>query len=165
VFGLPGLADDIGFLHTEGEQLAATVGDWFGVFFWLIGAFALFAAALGIVDYTSRMAADVIKTSYVRGTRESTIYFGLVWGLVLLGCVILAVGFAQPLVLLVISACVGGTMMFGYALLLIVLNRRVLPEPIRITGGRIAALVWAVLLFGTLAVLTIIDQVSILFGG
>lgn len=140
------------------------MGSWFGVFFWLIGAFALFAAALGIVDYTSRLAADVLKTSYVRRARESTLYFGLIWGLVLLGCVIVAVGFAQPLVLLVISACVGGTMMFGYALLLIVLSRRVLPEPIRITGGRIAALAWAVLLFGTLAVLTIIDQVSVLLG-
>ncbi len=165
VFGRPGLPDDIGFLRIEGEQLAATVGSWFGVFFWLVGAFALFAAALGIVDYTSRLAADVIKTSYARRTSESTLYFGLVWGLVLIGCRVLLAGFAQPLVLLVISACVGGVMMFGYALLLIVLNRRVLPEPIRIKGGRIAALVWAVLLFGTLSILTIIDQGAVLFGG
>ncbi len=165
VFGRPGLPDDIGFLRIEGERLAATVGSWFGVFFWLVGAFALFAAALGIVDYTSRLAADVIKTSYAPRTSESTLYFGLVWGLVLIGCLVLLAGFAQPLVLLVISACVGGVMMFGYALLLIVLNRRVLPEPIRIKGGRIAALVWAVLLFGTLSILTIIDQGAVLFGG
>ena len=31
VFGLPGLPDDIGFLQVEGQQLAATVGGWFGV--------------------------------------------------------------------------------------------------------------------------------------
>ena len=30
VFGLPGLPDDIGFLQVEGQQLAATVGGWFG---------------------------------------------------------------------------------------------------------------------------------------
>ena len=165
VFGLPDLPDDIGFLRVEGQRLAAAVGGWFGVFFWFVGAFSLFCAALGIVDYTSRLAADVIKTSYLRGAKESTIYFVLVWGLVLLGCVILLAGFAQPIVLLVISACVGGTMMAIYSALLIMLNRKVLPGPIGITGGRLAVLGWAVLLFGVLAVLTVIDQVGKLVGG
>ncbi len=166
VFGQPGLANSIGFLKVEGEALDAAVGGgWFGAFFWFIGSFALFAAALGIVDYTSRLAADVLKTSYLPQAKESTIYFALVWGLTLIGCVILLAGFDQPIVLLVISACVGGTMMAIYSLLLIVLNRRVLPEPIRIGPGRLAALAWAVLLFGVLAVLTIISQVGKLFGG
>lgn len=165
VFGRPGLPDDIGFLRVEGEQLQSSVGGWFGAFFWFIGAFALFAAAVGIVDYTSRLAADVIKTSYARNANESTIYFGLVWGLVLFGCVILLLGFDQPLVLLVISASVGGFMMFLYAALLILLNRRVLPEQIRIKAARIAALGWAVLLFGVLAALTIATEVPQLFGG
>ena len=165
VFGRPDLPDDIGFIRVEGEQLAATVGGWFGAFFWFIGAFSLFAAALGIVDYTSRLAADVIKTSYLRQAKESTIYFLLVWGLVLIGCVILLVGFDQPIVLLVISAVVGGTMMAIYSALLIVLNRRVLPQQIRMTTPRLVALAWAVLLFGVLAVLTIIDRVGALIGG
>jgi hypothetical protein len=163
VFGLPGLPNDIGFLRLEGEQLKLLVGGWFGPFFWFIGAFALFAAALGIVDYTSRLAADVIKTSYAPRVKESTLYFALVWGLVGVGCVILLVGFAQPLVLLVISACVGGVMMFIYSGLLILLNRRVLPERIRIRAGRIAVLGWSVLLFGVLSVLTIINQGAKLF--
>ncbi|HEV2779971.1 MAG TPA: Nramp family divalent metal transporter [Actinophytocola sp.] len=163
VFGRDDLPNGIGFLRIEGEQLNATVGGWFGPFFWIIGAFALFAAALGIVDYTSRLAADVIKTSYLPKAKESTIYFILVWVLVLLGSVILLAGFTQPLVLLVISACVGGLMMFIYSILLIVLNRRVLPEPIRVRGARVVALCWSVALFGVLSVLTIIDQGAKLF--
>jgi hypothetical protein len=165
VFGLPDLPDDIGFVRVEGEVLSATVGPWFGAFFWFIGAFALFAAALGIVDYTSRLAADVLKTSYFQEAKESLIYFALVWGLVLIGCVVLLAGFSQPIVLLVISACVGGSMMVLYSALLIVLNRKVLPAEIGITKGRVAALGWAFLLFGVLSVLTIIDQVGGLFGG
>jgi hypothetical protein len=165
VYGRPDLPDDIGFLQIEGEVLAATVGAWFGAFFWFIGAFSLFAAALGIVDYTSRLAADVIKTSYLHDAKESTIYFVLVWGLVLIGCVILLAGFDQPIVLLVISACVGGTMMAIYSALLIMLNRKVLPEQIRTGAGRLAALAFAVLLFGVLAVITIIDRVGELIGG
>ena len=160
VFGKDDLPDDIAFLQVEGEELKAAVGDWFGSFFWLIGALALFLAALGIVDYTSRLAADVLKTSYVRKANESRLYFGLVWGLVAIGILVLLVGFDQPLVLIVISACVGGVMMFFYSALLILINRRILPDPIRIRGARLLALGWSFALFGVLSVLTIADQVK-----
>jgi hypothetical protein len=165
VYGKPGLENNISFLQVEGETLKATVGNWFGTLFWVIGAFSLFAAALGIVDYTSRLVADVLKTSYVKDTKESTLYFIVVWVLVLVGCVVMVAGFTQPLVLLVISACVGGLMMFIYSGLLILLNRTVLPQQIRIRAGRTAVLGWSVAMFGVLSVLTIIDQVRKLFGG
>jgi len=163
VYGKPGLENSIGFLQTEGEQLKSSVGNWFGVLFWVIGAFSLFAAALGIVDYTSRLVADVLKTSYAKQVKESTLYFGVVWVLVLVGCLVMLAGFTQPLVLLVISACVGGLMMFIYSGLLILLNRKVLPQQIRIRAGRIAVLGWSVALFGVLSVLTLIEQVPKLF--
>ena len=164
VFGQADLPDDIEFLRFEGEQLKESVGGWFGAFFWFIGAFALFAAAMGIVDYTSRLAADVLKSSYLRNASESTIYFCLVWGLVAIGATILLSGFDQPLVLIVISAVVGGFMMFIYSGLLILINRRLLPTPIRIRGVRLGMLVWAIGLFGVLSVLTMIDKGKDLFG-
>jgi hypothetical protein len=164
VFGREGLASDISFIETEGEVLGERVGSWFQYLFWGIGAFALFAAALGIVDYTSRLAADVIKTSYTRGGNESKIYAGLVWGLVAIGIVILLADFSQPIVLLVISAVVGGFMMFLYSGLLILINRKILPAPIRIRGVRLGVLVWSIVLFGTLSVLTFRDQIGKLFG-
>ncbi|TDV55026.1 amino acid permease-like protein [Actinophytocola oryzae] len=163
VYGKPGLENNIGFLQTEGLVLKDTVGPWFGTLFWVIGAFSLFAAALGIVDYTSRLVADVVKTSYAKDTKESTIYFAVVWVLVLVGCVIALAGLAQPLVLLVISACVGGLMMFIYSGLLILLNRRVLPGGLRIRAGRTAVLGWSVALFGVLSVLTLVEQLGKLF--
>ena len=67
--------------------------------------------------------------------------------------------------LLVISAVVGGFMMFIYSGLLILINRKILPAPIRIRGVRLGALVWSILLFGTLSVLTFRDQIAKLFGG
>jgi hypothetical protein len=164
VFGEEGLASDISFLEVEGNALNDRVGGWFGTFFWVIGAISLFAAALGIVDYTSRLGADVLKTAYLKDANESKIYFALVWGLVTIGCVILLAGFSQPLVLLVIAAVTGGLMMFIYSALLILLNRRVLPPQIRPGPGRVAALVWSFLLFGLLTVLTFNQQIRTLFG-
>jgi hypothetical protein len=158
VFGAEGLPDDIGFLEVEGEALKDTVAPWFGTFFWVIGAFSLFAAALGIVDYTCRLVADVIKTSYAREANESKLYFGLVWGIVIIGIVELLIGIDQPLVLIVISACVGGVMMFIYSGLLILTNRKILSGDLRIRGFRLAVMVWSIALFGTLSVLVIIQQ-------
>ena len=165
VFGREGLANNIGFIQTEGEVLGERVGSWFKYFFWIIGSFSLFAAALGIVDYTSRMAADVLKTSYARQANESKMYAGLVWGLIAIGIVVLLIGFDQPIVLLVIAAVVGGFMMFIYSGLLILINRRTLPAPIRVRGVRLAMLIWAILLFGTLSVLTFQAQIERLLGG
>ena len=72
----------------------------------------------------------------------------------------LLIGFDQPIVLLVIAAVVGGFMMFIYSGLLILINRRTLPPPIRIRGVRLAMLIWAILLFGTLSVLTFQAQIE-----
>jgi hypothetical protein len=102
---------------------------------------------------------------YFPDVNESKLYAGLVWGLSVIGIIVISAGFSQPIVLAVIAACVGGTMMFIYSGLLIVINKKLLPAPIRIRGFRVGALVWSVLLFGVLAVLTIGQQAGKLFGG
>src|SRR5215211_1931424 len=165
VYGREGLPNSIAFIQTEGQVLGERVGSWFQYLFWAIGAFSLFAAAMGIVDYTSRLAADVIKTSYAHNANESKIYAGLVWGLVLIGITVLLVGIDQLIVLLVISAVTGGFMMFMYSGLLILINRKLLPEPIKIRGVRVAVLIWSIVLFGTLSALTFRAQLERLFGG
>jgi hypothetical protein len=167
LFGRDDVPNSIGFLRIEAQMLGESVGPWFGAFFLIIGAFSLFAAAIGIVDYTSRLAADQLKFFYLRESKisENKLYFWLVWGLVVLGILVLLAGVSQPLVLLVISACVGGGMMFVYSILLLVLNRKTLPPAIKVKSYRIAALVWAIALYGVLSVITVIEQGRKLFGG
>jgi hypothetical protein len=162
LFGKPDLPNSVMFLFREGQELQTLVAPWFGVLFWGVGAFSLFASAMGIIDYTSRLAADVLKTTYMRhsNTSESRVYFRLVWGMVGLGTAVILSGFNQPLVLLVISACTGGAIMFLYSFLLIVLNRRLLPAAIAPNPFRIGALVWSTLFFGILSALTIWQQLQ-----
>jgi len=156
----------VSFLHVEGVQLQSIVAPWFGLLFWSVGAFALFASSMGITDYTSRLAADVLKSTYLQHSpiSESRLYVRLVWGLVAIGCTILLLGLDQPLVLLVISACVGGTMMSLYSALLLALNKRKLPPEIGIRSYRTVALVWSVVFFGVLASLTLWQQGRRLLG-
>jgi len=162
LFGKPDLPNNVSFLRIEAQQLEQTVGRWFGVLFLAVGAFSLFGSAMGIADYTSRLAADILKTTYLPDASESRMYFWLVWGMVGLGCTILMAGMSQPLTLLVISASTGGTIMFLYSFMLIALNRKMLPTAIRISPFRTATLVWSTILFGSLAALTIYTQVQTL---
>jgi drug/metabolite transporter (DMT)-like permease len=92
------------------------------------------------------------------------LYAGLVWGLVAIGIVVLLAGCDQPIIPLVNSAVTGGFMMFIYSGLLILINRKILPEPIRVRGVRLVALVWSILLFGTLSAITFYNQGMELFG-
>jgi hypothetical protein len=164
--GRSDLKNGIEFLQVEGVQLKAAVGGWFGTAFWLIGAYSLFAATVGIIDYTARLAADVLKWTYLqkRPITESKLYFAIVWIVVLTGCGIL-LRFDNPLALLVISACSGGAMMFVYSILLVKLNRRTLPAALRTAPWRIAVLALSSVFFGYLSLLVIREQIAKIRGG
>ena len=161
LFGKPDLPNNVMFLLREGQELQTMVAPWFGVLFWGVGAFSLFATSMGIIDYTSRLAADILKTTYMRGSTRpraaSTSGWSGAWSR---SADDHPAGFNQPLVLLVISACTGGAIMFLYSFLLIVLNRNALPAAIRPTPFRVATLVWSTLFFGILSALTIWQQMQ-----
>ena len=165
VYEHPDLPDESGFdfIALEGQVLDDTVGAWFGTLFLAVGAISLFAAALGIVDYVGRLVADVIYVGYTRGSArwtESRLYFAVVWCLIAFGCAILLLGFDQPLVLVTISTVLGGVIMFVYTCLLMVTNRRYLPEPIQLRGYRLGILAFAAALLGVTTTIVGIDQIG-----
>jgi len=157
---------DFDFIKGEGEVLKDVVAPWFGTFFWIFGSISLVLVALGVVDYVARLCADVLKTLHLRDNErwsESKMYACIVWTMCLLGIAVLAVGFDQPLVLLVLSACLNGIVMFIYSILLIKLNRGGLPPAIRIRGVRLGVLAFAVLFYGFFAGWYVIVQMGEIF--
>ena len=155
------LGEQLDFVEGEGNALKDIVGPWFGTVFWAIGATALFAGSLGILDYVGRVSADVIKTIHGRESKkwtESKLYFLFVWGEVALGTVVLLSGFDQPLALLVVASSLNGVVMFLYSVLLIRLNRRGLPPSLRVRGLRLG-LMWVIAaVFGVLSVWLLLAQ-------
>ena len=159
---IPGQAN-LSFILAEGKVLQDVVGPWFGKFFWVFGSLSLVLVALGVIDYISRIVADVLKTVYLQHSQrwsESRMYFLVVWSTVIAGSAILLSGFNQPLLLLVIAACMNGMVMFVYSILLIQLNRRGLPPAIQIRGVRLAMMVFAVLFYGFFSGWLIVVQVG-----
>jgi hypothetical protein len=154
---------NLAFIKAEGEVLKTIVAPWFGTFFWVFGSLSMILVALGVIDYISRIVADVLKTVYLQRNQrwtESRIYFGVVWLTTAAGSTILLSGFNQPLLLLVVAACLNGMVMFVYSILLIQLNRRGLPPAIRVRGFRLGMLVFATVFYGFFAGWLVLVQVQ-----
>jgi hypothetical protein len=111
--------------------------------------------------------SDVLKSSYLAESTfwtEAKLYFAAVWLLVALNITILLAFSSQPLVLLFAQSSISGVVMFIYSILLIQLNRRALPEAIKVRGARLGAMIWAVLAFGVMSALLVYSQIGDLFG-
>ena len=165
VFQNPDLpsSSDVSFISLEADVLDEQVGSWFGTLFLVVGAVSLFAAALGIVDYVSRLVADAVRCGYTEGSKrwtESRLYFMAVWTLVLVGTGILLLGFDQPLVLLTISTVLGGFIMFVYSCLLVRTNRKYVQDPIKLSGYRLAIMGVSILILGATSVIVGVDQIG-----
>ena len=147
------------------------VGSWFELFFYLVGALSLLAGAFGILDYVGRCVSDVLKSSYLAESTfwtEVKLYFAAVWLLVALNITILLAFSSAPLVLLFAQSSrpvvYKRVVMFIYSILLIQLNRRALPDAIKVRGARLGAMIWAVLAFGVMSALLVYSQIGDLFG-
>ena len=159
---------NLAFIRAEGEALKTLVAPWFGTFFWIFGALSLVLVALGVIDYISRIVADVLKTVYLQDSQrwtESRMYFLVVWSTIAAGSTILMSGFSQPLFLLVVSACLNGMVMFVYSILLIQLNRRGLPPALRVSGLRLGMLMFAVVFYGFFSGWLVLVQVRSYLAG
>ena len=164
--GVGGDAEDFDFIELQGNALGAQYGDWLSTAFWLTGTIVLFSTNLTVLDMVGRVTADVLKNGPLRDSQrwsESRIYLTMVWLEIVFGSVILLSGVDQPLVLLVIASALNGLVMFVYSVLLMVLNRRVLPREIGLKGGRLAAIGWAILFYGFFSVILLVDQFQVLF--
>jgi hypothetical protein len=160
-------AESFDFINVQGEALQADQGAWLGTVFWLIGSVVLFSTNLIVVDMIGRLTADVLKTTTLRDNdtwSESRLYFITVWAMILFGSIILLSGVDQPLLLLVIASAVNGLVMFVYSMLLLKLNRGVLPREIGLTGVRFGAIIWACLFYGVFSVILLWDQAKQLVG-
>jgi Mn2+/Fe2+ NRAMP family transporter len=139
---------DIEFINEEARILGNEIGGWFRAFFLFAGMVVLFSTSIGIMDYVSRLSASELKIGYFPGSQvitESRIYFTIAWIIAIGGSLILLAGLEAPLVLIIIAASGGGVVMFLYSGMLILLNRRVLPDPIKLQGWRHVAM-WIIFL-------------------
>jgi hypothetical protein len=163
VLGVGNFGEEFDFLEREAQALGNTIGGWFRSFFLLAGMVVLFSTAIGIMDYVSRLSASELKISFFRDSQtitESRIYFVFAWIIALGGSLILLLGLDAPLVLLIIAAAGGGVVMFLYSGMLIWLNTRALPDPIKLKGWRLIAMWFTFIVFAILSMYLLYFQIA-----
>jgi hypothetical protein len=144
---------DLTFIKDEGNVLGEVIAPWFATFFFAAASIKLFSTNLGILDWVSRLTADSLKVSFLGESRfwsESKIYLTVVWTMITIGSVIILTGI-EPVILLIIASSGGGFVMALYSTMLIVLNRRALPDEIRLKGYRLPIIAVTALLFISLS--------------
>jgi len=154
--------DDISFIQKEAAVLGQHIAPWFQYFFYAAGFAVLLSTNIGVVDYVSRLTADSFKVSFLKESTfwsESKIYITVVWLMCIVGGAIIWTGI-EPLVLLIIASVGGGFAMFFYSGLLIRLNTKYLPEPIRLRGWRIVFMALAFLLYASFVVYIIFQMIT-----
>jgi hypothetical protein len=159
---------DFEFIESEAQALGNTIGVWFEDFFLIAGMVVLFSTAIGVMDYVSRLSASELKVSFFPDSQiitESRIYFTIAWVIAISGSLILLAGLEAPLVLLIISASGGGVVMFLYSGMLILMNTRVLPDPIKLKGWRLVAMWITFIIFAILSVYLVYFQIASNFFG
>ena len=147
--GVQDLGRDLDFIRAEGEILKEVIAPWFGTFFYIAGFVVLFSTNIGVIDYVSRLTADSLKVTFLRESTfwsESKIYVTVAWIIIVAGSIIMLTVSSQPLVLLIIASAGGGVVMFFYSGMLIWLNRRALPEPIKLKSWRFV-IMWLIFIF------------------
>ncbi|MHA6615636.1 Nramp family divalent metal transporter [Pseudonocardia sp. DLS-67] len=156
------LGSGLDFLHAEGRELASIVAPWFGIAFYVAGFLILLSTNIGVVDWVSRLTADSLKVTFLRESgfwSESKIYITVVWLLIIAGSSIIWTGI-KPVALLVISATGGGFVMAIYSVLLVVLNRKALPDFARLKGWRVPVMVLIALFYVAFSVFLIYEMIT-----
>lgn len=164
--GVGSTAQSFDFVRLLGERLNEQAGGWVGTAYWATGVIVLLSTNLVALDMNGRIVADIAKTSWLRNSKtwtESRLYFLVVWAMVVFGSAILLSGVSQPLLLLIIASALNSLVMFVYSVLLMRLNRGMLPATIGLKGVRYVALLWAVLFYGGFSIYLLIDQFGKLF--
>lgn len=163
LFGRGNLESDPSFLRIQGDVLAAEVGDWLKLLFFAVATVSLWAAAMGLLDIIGRVAGDFLRRTYLSGSArwtEARLYLVVVWAEIVLGSMILLAGFDQPIALLIVSTCAASVVTLLYSILLVRLNTRSLPAPVRLRGARLAGMLIAIAFYGFFALAMVVTQLQ-----
>ncbi len=156
------VSEGFGFIRDEARELERRFGPMGSGVFLGLGIAVLFSTELALLDAVARVAADLLKVGYFGShpVSVSRLYFGVVWAMIAFGILVIASGFDQPLLLIVLSASLNGLVMFLYSGLLLWMNWTSFRGPLRPHPIRLLALLGSLVFFGYFSVRTLAVQLA-----
>lgn len=158
VFGLS--ATGLNFLIAEAGVISLKTLPIIGTFFLGVAALMLFSTQVGVFDTTSRILTEnlsLLSKKYFPTTQIPRNFYLFLWLQILLGVIIFALDFAEPLTLVIIGAVLNAFAMFVHVGLTLWLNLTSLEKPLRPSLLRIGAMAVAFLFLGGFSLFTLIN--------
>src|SRR3989344_3941823 len=122
----------IHFILNESSAIARSTLPVFGPLFLLVTGLMLTATQLTVLDSTSRIITEnLLLLRPSSSSPAPKTYYLVLWLQIAFGIFILLLGFDQPRQLITISAAINAVTMCIYSVLLLILNRTLLPPPLR----------------------------------
>ena len=172
VFHLPGgeriegaekFSGNMKFIWGEALAIGRDFGGMVKVLFLLMGATILLTTVFGVLDASSRISADICKTNWLSKSQkwtESRLYYVFLWGTILVATMILLT-FEDlgALKQFLFTSALNGGVMFIYSVTLLWLNRYRLSGIVRMSGWRMAIMIWSIVFFGGFGVFAVWDTI------
>ena len=158
-FGHPGNPSGINFVLTESAVIGQKTFTFITPLFLVVTGLMLAATQLTVLDSTSRIITENFLLA--RGTDiapVSRIYYLVLWIQIAFGLAVILAGFTQPRQLITLSAVINAFSMFVYTALILYLNNRRLPSPLRPSTTRNVILAATFLFLGALCFLTLLNS-------
>lgn len=163
VFKAPGVETSINFVVGEGIAIGERTVPLLGTFFMAMAALMLFGTQFSVYGSSARMASEnlvISNASRFKIEKLPKYFYSFLWFQIAIGILILALGFTEPLALVVTGAVLNAMSMFIYSGLILWLNMTSLEKELRPSIIRIIGVGFAFLFYGGFSIFVIIQNIQ-----
>lgn len=165
VFGQEGVDTSIQFVIFEGNAIGQQTLPFLGTFFMFMAGIMLFGTQFSVLGSNARISSEnlVLTNPKMFKIKNLPIFFYMfLWLQIAAGIGIFALGFTEPLALVITGAVLNAMSMFIYSGLVLRLNMTSLQKVARPSFVRVFAVGSAFLFYGAFSVFTILERLGII---
>lgn len=162
VYGNSGVETSINFVIREGAIIAERTFPALGTFFLIMVGIMLFGTQFSVYGSNSRISAENLVIANQNKFKISNLpkyFYIFLWVQLLAGAIIFALGYTEPLALVVTGAVMNAFSMFIYSGMVLWTNLTLLAKPLRPSVFRVIAVGCAFLFYGGFSIFTIYQNV------
>jgi len=166
VYKDPGVETSINFVIREGSVIAGKTFPFLGTFFLLMAALMLFGTQFSVYGSNARISSEnlvIVDKEKFSTDKLPKFFYGFLWLQILAGVIIFALGFTEPLALVVTGAVLNAISMFIYSGLILWLNMTLLEKALRPSFVRRIAVGAAFTFYGGFSIFTIFQNLQRIF--
>lgn len=163
VYGNANVVTSINFVILEGAVIAQRTIPLLGTFFLIMAGVMLFGTQFSVYGSNARIASEnlvIINPEKFTAKKLPFFFYGFLWLQILVGIAVLAIGFTEPLALVVTGGVLNAFSMFIYSGLILWLNKTTLPTIARPNLIRTIAVSLAFLFYGGFTIFTLVINIQ-----